>query len=244
MAQGSRAFSLAFMTHPARAQMFFDLTVKLGFGETRDLAGLPVSEVQIALDTDGDGCWPTARAAWARGLNNPPHHWHMVMQDDAEPCAHFLHLAAAALAAAPLEAKAVSFFWRASSDQEDRAARHSPAPWIRMRTCQTGVCVAMRSGDIKPWLAWVDARVQAKCPSYDQRLSMWLWHRRYEAWFTMPSLVDHIGEHSLMGHDMPGRRATVFADHRLDAGFPWACGEYAPPLLGRDETPRMTAWEK
>jgi hypothetical protein len=64
--------------------------------------------------------------------------------------------------------------------------------------------------DVFDFLDWTDRMVRPECPSADARVDLWLrWHARL-AWATVPSLIDHVGERSLIGHSK-GRHAIYLA---------------------------------
>lgn len=205
--------SIRIMAHPARAPMVNDLRARLG------------AEVPVVWDMDDRGCWPTAARAWSN--LNPQATHHLVIQDDAVVCRGFIVAAIQAIAGVlDRDAPLFSFYGRFYGKEAWEAAK--PGPWLCYDSCDTGVAVAMRMDHATRFVKWANANVIQRCKSYDYRLSMYLLRHHADAYFSVPSLADHVGEKSLMGHDIPNRRADFFVGVQQNgANMKWT-----PPSTG------------
>jgi len=209
--------AFAVVAHPSRETMVRDLLARMA--DLRGARSRPdypepgtIWRPDVSWDREQLGSWNNSRRAWLAGLS---HEWatHVcVLEDDALPCSGFAHAAASALAARPEDV--VSFFARKPIIL---TARKKKLNWVRMADMHTGVCMAAPVDLVRHWLEWEQRYVSPECPYSDQRMGMYLLkHLGACAWFTVPSLVDHRGDESLMeGCPHPtvaGRRATLFAD--------------------------------
>jgi hypothetical protein len=170
----------------------------------------------LAADPDPDGVpspWRSARVAWAAATGTH----HLVIQDDAIPCANFLDRVAQVIDEKPGDP--IALFFGVHSFPLDLVAYESAlrscdafypipyaAPWI------PHVAVVMPRDHAHDLAAWGAARPH---PMADDRiLGEWAHAQDVQVYATCPSLVDHDDEApSLMGGSaLQVRRAFCFAD--------------------------------
>jgi hypothetical protein len=186
--------SAAVMAHPDRGQEVTELVAALDRPVTIywDSEGPPSGS--------GDRVWRTARGAWS--LADPDADWHVLIQDDAAPCADFLAGLERALAFVPQDAvvspylgtgRNVPIRWEAMA----RAADTAGATWVRSQKLMWGVCIVLPVKLIGEMIAYADKR--AGVPD-DMRVAGWAEKTSREVWYTWPSLVDHLAVPSLTKH--------------------------------------------
>lgn len=218
------------MAHPDRASLVEVLTVALGrpVPISWDRAGPPTSK--------GDRAWVNARAAWS--MHDPVADWHVLIQDDAAPCADFLVGLARALEHVP-ERAAVSGYmgngpnisarWGRMAAQADQRG----ASWVRSYMLGWGVAVAVPVPMIPDMIVWCDRK--AGVPD-DMRVSRWLQRQQVDTWYTWPSLVDHLPVPSLSGHRHP---RVAHRHHRGSAlELDWSGPTVVDPIVLRRRGPR------
>lgn len=177
--------SAAIMTHPERSVELDQLRARLD----RDV---PVySDPGGPPSGHGDRVWSVAREAWA--MYDPGAEYHVLIQDDAVPCADLLagleqalaHLPHAAIVSPYLgSGRNVPHRW----DQIARDADRQRASWVRSDRVMWGVCLVMPTMVIDSMIAWCDQK--AGMPD-DMRVSAYAQRHGLEVWYTWPSLVDH-----------------------------------------------------
>lgn len=196
-------------------------------------AGVPLD---VVVDGERNGCWETARRAWE--LTNPAAaEWRLIIQDDAMPCPGFWGHVFAALAALPDQARIVSFFGIYSPStpvgESVREVLASGGHWVRFDACDTGLCMAIRSADVADMLQFAAQHIHPRCVIDDYHYSMWCRARRHEGWFAVPSLVEHIGDQSLLfGEDfnLPIRRASYLVGQAdIGTAIDWTAGIWSAP---------------
>jgi hypothetical protein len=181
---------------------------------------------------NGDRVWRTARGAWS--LADPDADWHVLIQDDAQPCADFLAGLERALAFVPPGAvvspylgtgRNVPIRWEAMC----RAADTAKATWVRSNKLMWGVCLVLPVRDIPDMIGYADTR--AGVPD-DMRVAGWVDRTGREVWYTWPSLVDHRGVASLTKHQARERFARTWLDgSALDVV--WSDRAVMDPMLAR-----------
>lgn len=181
---------------------------------------------------NGDRVWRTARGAWS--LADPDADWHVLIQDDAQPCADFLAGLERALAFVPPDAvvspylgtgRNVPIRWEAMA----RAADTAGATWVRSNKLMWGVCLALPVASIPQMIGYADTR--AGVPD-DMRVAGWVDRTAREVWYTWPSLVDHRQVPSLTKHRARERVARSWLDgSALDVE--WSGRAVADPMLAR-----------
>ena len=154
-----------------------------------DLGGAYVVEA-----VRGAGVWDTARRAWLAHGALATHH--LVVQDDAVPCARFRERVLGAIAARP--AHVVTLYTHRA--REVAAARERGDAWAWGPDCAYGVASILPCEMIAPFLAWSEAHVRADYPHDDNRLGLWARATGRGVWTTVPQLVDHAPLPSTLRH--------------------------------------------
>ena len=209
--------SIVIKTCPQRAAMLADLQERIG--------PLPT------VCDDGRGAWQTSIQCWESAPADCE--YHMVLEDDALPCAGFRSLAAEAIdSIARHRPEMVNFFCRLWPRSLKAIAKAGAplGPWLRMNCCNNGVAAVMRRDLIPSFLAWCEENVNPAMPSTDQRYSLWLLKTGRTCWLSQPSLVEHRGDASVYQTEpKPIRRAAWFIGQ--DGGaLDWRTDK-APPVL-------------
>lgn len=200
--------SVAVMAHQSRHQQVDELTAALD------------SEVWVSWDTqpaskNPQQRWATARQAWLLAAAADAD-WCLVLQDDALVCDDFVAGAMTALWNVPQPDAVVSFYLGSGRphihhcQRVVRMARKAHVSWASMQFLYWGVAVALPTTAVQSMIDWGNDPRRAKMP-YDGRIARWARDTmQWPCWYTVPSLVDHRDEGSLVGHDVPGRRALDF----------------------------------
>jgi hypothetical protein len=219
--------SASIMAHPERA------------GEVGNLLNaLDRRSVTVAWDDEGpasgnaDRVWRTARKGW--GLADPDADWHVLIQDDALPCADMLAGLERALAFVPQDAvvspylgtgRTVPIRWEALARAADAAA----VPWVRSANLMWGVCIALPVALLPEMIDFADRR--AGVPD-DMRVAGWAKKHGREVWYTWPSLVDHLTVRSLTKHK--ARERVARRHHQGSAlEIEWSARSVTDPVLAR-----------
>lgn len=218
--------SASIMAHPDRTAEVDALQAALG------------RPVPINWDTEGppsgnaDRVWRNARTAWQ--LHDPAADWHVLIQDDAVPCADLLAGLERALAFVPQDAvvspylgtgRNVPIRWEAMA----RAADTAGARWVRSLKLMWGVCLVMPVPLIAEMIEYADRRTGV--PD-DMRVAGWAERTGREVWYPWPSLVDHLAVKSLTKHRAADRRART---HHVGSalGIDWSGHAVTDPMLAR-----------
>lgn len=164
-----------------------------------------VKRFDVVRDFEKRGPWHTGRRAWHMGRSARCTH-HMVLQDDALLCDGFFEQAVQAISALPDEC--ISFFaWRGSAQQAADEGNH----WVAHKDHILGLALVMPTAWIGTWLQWCADNVWPGCKHDDTRLLTWLISETKQVYFTVPSLVEHLGVKSVTGNNPPIRRtATIY----------------------------------
>jgi hypothetical protein len=196
--------SVSIMAHPDRRAQVAAL---------RDQVG----PVPVAWDAEGppsrdpERLWRTAREAWR--LYDPAAAWHLLLQDDAVPAPGLLAALPGALAHVPCPSvvslyvgtgRPVPGVWHELARRGDEEG----ASWLVGPMVSWGVALLVPTHLIPELLIWGDR--QRGIPD-DLRVGRWAHHRKLEAWFPWPSLVNHPDGASLVGHG-GGRTARRFLE--------------------------------
>ena len=219
--------SAAIMAHPSRSEAVTELVAALD-------RPVPVhwDEDTGAPSGNHDRVWRNARSTWE--LADPDADWHVLIQDDARPCADLLAGLERALAYVPPDAvvspylgtgRTVPIRWEAMA----RAADTAGVPWVRSLKLMWGVCIALPVKLIPEMLAYAERR--AGHPD-DMRVAGWAEKTHREVWYTWPSLVDHRPVPSLTKH-----RAADRVARRWHGGsaleINWTGQAVTDPMLAR-----------
>jgi hypothetical protein len=218
--------SASIMAHPDRA------------AEVDALLAALDRPVPVAWDDEGkpsgsgDRVWRTARRGWE--LADPTADWHVLIQDDALPCADMLAGLERALAFVPQHAvvspylgtgRNVPIRWEAMARAADTAGSH----WVRSHKLMWGVCIALPVVAIGEMIAHADRKTGV--PD-DMRVAGWAEKSRREVWYPWPSLVDHLPVPSLTKHraaDRVARRHHGGSALEID----WSGHAVTDPMLAR-----------
>ncbi len=160
---------------------------------THELRG--AHRVTVVQDTKREGIWPTARRAWMAASGTH----HLVLQDDAELCSGFVKQAMAAIESNP--DAAISFFNFAG--KAATKARDMGVPWLDLAGHATALAVAMPSSWVHPWMVWCRDHIAPDFRHDDTRLQVWLAVTDRPMWFTIPCLVDHLGDKTSIAGNRP-----------------------------------------
>ncbi|MEU7278425.1 hypothetical protein AB0A69_06480 [Streptomyces sp. NPDC045431] len=205
--------SAAVMTHPRRQAEAARLAEALGGWHTR-----------LALDPRPDGPPTTLRTAWAAwAAIRPGATHHLVLQDDVELCRDFTERVESAAREHPDTPLAFYANWDSWNGAATRAAALGGARWV-----------PAVPGEWVPTLALllprrdVEALLSATHPDHaepepdDVALARVLRARGRRVLISVPHLVEHTGQPSLVGNDRYGpRHSACFADDVHDrAGAP------------------------
>lgn len=195
--------SVAVQHHPSRTHLLPAL-----------LAALEPLDIDVITDPDPDGRpspWRCYRECLERLPGWATHH--LIVQDDAVPCAGFAQAAVAAITARP--DRPIAFF--VGGTPRDLAIACLKAGKVGERWCDLSPfsaafpCVAASwpTGLIPQILAWADANrlKPEKDISDDGILARFLQAKRIYPWATVPSLVEHPNvEVSIIGRNARGAR--------------------------------------
>lgn len=187
--------SASIMAHPARVDLVTELMTALG------------QHLPTAWDDEGppsgnaDRGWRTARQAWQ--LADPDADYHLVLQDDAWPCADLLAGLERALDLTAWHDVVVSpylgkggitppRFNRMAADA-DRAG----ASWVVSAKLLWGVAICLPTRLIPDMIERADRMAGV---TDDMRVAGWAQRRHIPIRYTWPSLVDHRSVESITKH--------------------------------------------
>lgn len=223
--------SAAIQAHPDRAQLVKDFT---------NLLDRPVP---VAWDDEGppsgnaDRGWRTARRAWE--LADPEADFHLVLQDDAMPCADLLAGLERALEHVPDDAVVSAYLGRGGATparwgQLAGQASQSGASWVVSAKLMWGVAIVLPVKLIGEMIERADRR---HAVTDDMRVAGWSEKRRGEVWYTWPSLVNHRAVPSLTKHRAANR---VAQRHHYGSALElsWTGPVIRDPMLARLRGPR------
>lgn len=214
------------MAHPDRASFVRQLRTGLDY---------PVS---VYWDQEGpasgnaDRVWRTAREAWL--LFDPAADYHVLIQDDAVPCAGLLAGIGEALEYVTPGSVLSPYLGTgrmapARWDTLERMANASGASFVKGERVMWGVCLAVPTCDIPGMIEWCDRR--SGVPD-DMRVGAWAQRENREVWYTWPSLVNHRTVPSLTKHKALDR---VARNHHVGSAtdLRWDGPVVTDPMLTR-----------
>lgn len=223
--------SVSIQAHPDRFDLVTGLRLSLSLTDQAEL-------VPVAWDDEGppngnaDRGWRTARRAWQ--LADPDADWHLVLQDDAVPCADLVPGLERALEHVPAEAVVSPYLgrgggngyrWRTIAAQ---AAESHPS-WVVSSKLSWGVAIILPTRLVPEML---DACDRKHGVTDDMRIAGWAEKRRTEVWYPWPSLVDHLPVPSLTKHRAADR--VAWRHHRESAlELDWTGAKIIDPALKR-----------
>lgn len=178
--------SVSVMAHPKRADMVKDLAWRIG------------EDVPVVWDRCDDE-WDTGARAWEMHDRHASHH--LVLQDDALPCAGLRAGLSHVLSEVPPNSP-VSLYYgklrpvRTVARIAHLKAQEMQASYIVGRQIFWGVGIILPTADIPQLLAWAQGRYEP----YDRRISKWYEQRGIPVYYPHPSPVDHRGDDSILQH--------------------------------------------
>lgn len=222
--------SISIMAHPSRKEHVAKL-----------LAALP--EETVVSEDEGIGIIANCARSWE--MHSPYADYHLVLQDDAILCAHFIQQAREFLGSLK-EPSVVSFYHGGSKRR---------APWLNQ------LATHMRNGRIEAPIRWGPAiciptkwipemleHFHAGDSRHDDdRIGDWLESKGRKCIYPLPCLIDHLHTPSLVGHGKGARKAVAFlgndsADFPAEPHYPENASPFdRRPALPQDYTPRKPA---
>src|SRR5690554_6703262 len=169
--------------------------------------------------------WATGRRAWE--AHDPEADWHMVIQDDALACKDLIAGLEKALDVLGPDGLVSAYTGTGRPDQftirrklRDAAARGES--WIYTGLLYWGPAIIAPVYTIEDMLDWSEKYASLNKPprsNYDYAIgAFYKYEMGWRCWYTAPSLVDHRGLPSLVGHDTgPVRKAHNFLGEDGDA---------------------------
>lgn len=157
--------------------------------------------------------WKVGRRAWE--AHDPTADWHLVLQDDVLVSQNLLAGLEQALTQLGHDGLVSAYTGTGRPNQKaaQRALGHATRcnhSWLTLQSLHWGPAIIAPVHTIPHMLDWCEPR--AHTTNYDKLLGTYYrdilgWH----TWYTVPSLVDHQGLPSLVGHDTgPTRTAHRF----------------------------------
>jgi len=182
-------------------------------------------EPRVLVDRYHEGCWATAKRAWAafdRAADQ-----HLVLQDDVYTCPNFKAGCEAALSALP-DPRPVSFYANRKVIEE---ARSAGSAWALIDGGTWGQAMSLPTHLIPEFFEWERERVKPEFQHDDSRTAMFCVERELMVHCTVPSLVEHVGHaHSLFGHSAPVKRVARWYIGEADpTEINWTAGLHNPP---------------
>jgi hypothetical protein len=182
--------------------------------------GIEVVPVGVEFDRgsrrDPEGVWPSNKRAWLRTLYAHDVTHCLVLQDDMTPCQDFWTGVKASIDAWPEGTPPIVYL--CNRQAVDLVIAKGPG-WLGLPDGTWGGATLMTPDQVKEFLDWEKLFVAESCPSADARVDLWLRMNGKMAYATVPSLIDHMGQRSLIGHSKD-RCARVLAPSAAAARFP------------------------
>jgi len=202
--------SAAIMAHPVRTQAAEELQASL------DRPVPIIYDTNPVPSSDRAQRWATGRRAWEAA--DPRADWHLVLQDDCYVSQDLLAGLEQALTVLGSQGLVSAYTGTGRPDQRaairaiDHATKHGHS-WMSLRSLYWGPAIIAPTPTVESMLDWCQDR--AARTNYDRNIG--LYYRDevgWRTWYTLPSLVEHRGLPSLIGHD----RGQVRVAHRFHAG--------------------------
>lgn len=161
----------------------------------------------------------TAAVAWSF-VPEPATH-HLVLQDDAVPCAGFAEAVHAAIARYPAAALALFTEWTSVTAHHLRLAALTGATWAEVvDEYVPSVALVLPAALARDFGEAAAANLRSWAPMDDVALMNFLRERGIQAICRIPSLVDHDSPDSLTGNTHQGPRRSVCFAGDVPAGPP------------------------
>jgi hypothetical protein len=157
---------------------------------------------------NGDRVWRTARGGWE--LADPTADFHVLIQDDALPCADFLAGLERALEHVPDDAVVSPYLGRGGAagprwERIGAEAERRGASWVLSSKVMWGVALVLPVRLIPDLIERADRMTGV--PD-DMRVAGWAQRRHAQVWYPWPSLVDHQPVPSITKHRAADRHAV------------------------------------
>lgn len=184
----------------------------------------------VALDPYPDGPPTTLRTAWAAwGAIRPDATHHLVLQDDVELCRDFVERIESAVLEHPDTPLAFYANWDSWNGAATRAAALSNARWVPAVPGEwiPTLALLLPRRDVAALLSTARPD-EAKPEPDDVVLARELGARGRQVLISVPHLVEHTGQPSLIGNDVYGpRHSACFADDAPDSDHRTGSGRAA-----------------
>lgn len=193
-----------------------------------------VTAIDVIADRDRLGPWPVAKRAWMAGANAGAD-YHLVLQDDTIAAPNLLKALPLITAAVPNQA--ISLWCNRPTVMIAAAMTGS---WMR-GTSARGPALLMPTSMVAEFLSWQQMACRMGTPD-DVRVSWFAAKHGRHIWFTVPSVVEHVGRVSTLGH--PNGRWSQAGMMAPDAAnIDWTRGATDPPLYAQpmDDPDMLTA---
>ena len=206
------------MAHPARQESVEELQAQLDRPATVVYDANPVPSADTAQR------WLTGRRAWEAA--DPTSDWTVVIQDDITVSQDFTAAAERALMEVGTEGCVSFYAGTGRPDQQHvrraiRLAERRQYSWWCIRSLNWGPAIALPTKIIPDMLDWCGQEERWQKPTryrsgnYDYRIGVYVRDiLKWRTWYTNPSLVEHKGLPSLVGHDTGAERRA----HNFHAG--------------------------
>ena len=159
-------------------------------------------EIQIVKDVKRQGVWPTARKAWmGAGMRGETHH--LLIQDDALPCRDLIATCELFIDLAPNAP-----FCLFDMSKATKEAVASGTNWVSRGSLSSSLGLLMPVSLARAAIDWADYCVTPTLVHDDVRFSMYFQAIGRLVLLPAPSLVEHVGDESLVGNPrfLPGRK--------------------------------------
>lgn len=206
------SISVSVMAHPDRREQAEYVSEQTGGDIVWDTGGEPSADPARRWKVGVD-CWEDAAS---KGSD-----WSFVIQDDAIACDDLVPGLGVALEQLP-SGGAVSPYTgtgRPAQNQVTAAlktAQHTGSSWMSLRRLYWGVGILLPTSVVEGMLSWCSRKGVSKM-NYDGRIGLYVRDiLGWQAWYTVPSLLDHRDGGSLIDHG-PGRVAHNFVGESSSA---------------------------
>lgn len=168
----------------------------------------------LSVDDGSLGCTQNHVRAWRQHATNPSD-WNLNLEDDAIPVEQFRDQLDKALKAAPTPIVSLYLGGGYIGDNLTRSlldnASAIGAHWaVAQGSVLHTVALAVRREILAPMIEYLGARTQA----VDSALGSWALRNSYEIGYSIPSLVDHADEKSLVTKYRRSSRRAIMTGQR------------------------------
>jgi hypothetical protein len=218
-------FSVAIVHSPQSAERRLSVAAMLAELRTPEarkyVAGIDV------FPSRGHDLWENHQRAMAAGLRYSGTTHHVSLEDDLRLARNFAAGAAAALEA--VGPRCVNFYANRAVMTEAREA--GTTSWVPMKWGAWGPSITLPTPLVGEFLRWDLENLRQDWWNCDQRVGLWaICTDKAEGptdrwwWCTAPSLVQHLGVRSTLGHNNPNRVARWFIEDGDPTRIDWTKG--------------------